>query len=38
MWLVEAFEAVAARTVTLGPREEASLSHLVHPVFASVTV
>jgi hypothetical protein len=35
MWLIEAFEAVAARTVALGPREEAPLSHLVHPVFAA---
>ena len=35
MWLIEAFEAVAARGVSLGPREEAPLSHLVHPVFAT---
>jgi hypothetical protein len=35
MWLIEAFEAVAARVVSLGPREEAPLTHLVHPVFAA---
>jgi hypothetical protein len=35
MWLIEAFELIAARTVTLGPRETASLNDLVHPVFAA---
>ncbi len=35
MWLIEAFEAVAARTVTLGPRESAPLDRLIHPVFAT---
>lgn len=35
LWLIEAFEAVAARTTPLGPREEAPLNHLVHPVFAA---
>ena len=34
-WLIEAFEAVAAKIVSLGPREEAPLNHLVHPVFAA---
>jgi hypothetical protein len=34
-WLIGAFEAVAARTVVLGPRNEAPLRELVHPVFAS---
>jgi hypothetical protein len=34
-WLIEAFEAIAARVVSLGPRREAPLSHLVHPVFAA---
>ena len=33
--LIEAFEAVAARIVSFGPREEAPLNHLVHPVFAA---
>ena len=33
--LIEAFELIAARSVTLGPREDAPLSHLVHPVFAA---
>ncbi len=35
MWLIEAFELIAARTVTLGPRETAPLNDLVHPVFAA---
>jgi len=35
MWLIEAFELIAARTVTLGPRETAPLKGLVHPVFAA---
>lgn len=34
-WLIEAFEAVAAGTVLLGPRHEAPLRQLVHPVFAT---
>lgn len=38
MWLIEAFEAIAAKTVTLGSREEAPLNNLVHPVFASGAV
>ena len=33
--MIEAFEAVAARTVTLGPRESAPLGRLIHPVFAT---
>jgi hypothetical protein len=35
MWLIEAFQAVAARTVTLGPWESAPLGRLIHPVFAT---
>jgi hypothetical protein len=35
MWLVEAFELIARRTITLGPRQEAPLTNLVHPVFAA---
>jgi hypothetical protein len=35
MRLIEAFEFIAARDVTLGPREEAPFSHLVHPVFTT---
>jgi hypothetical protein len=34
-WLIEAFEAVSAGTVVLGPRYEAPLRQLVHPVFAA---
>jgi hypothetical protein len=34
-WLIEAFEVVAARTAVLGPRHEAPLRDLVHPVFAA---
>lgn len=34
-WLIDAFEAVAARTVVLGPRNEAPLRQLVHPVFTA---
>jgi len=34
-WLIEAFEAIAARVVSLGERDEAPLAHLVHPVFAA---
>ncbi len=34
-WLIEAFEAVAARTAMLGPRHQAPLRQLVHPVFAA---
>ena len=34
-WLIEAFEAVAARTAMLGPRQQAPLRQLVHPVFAA---
>ena len=33
--LIEAFEAVAAKAAVLGPREEAHLRELVHPVFAA---
>ena len=35
LWLIEAFEAVAARHAELGIRNEAPLRDLVHPVFAS---
>jgi hypothetical protein len=35
MWLIDAFELIAKRTVILGPREAAPLSDLVHPVFAA---
>jgi hypothetical protein len=35
MWLIEAFELIAARSVTLGPRVAAPLNDLVHPVFAA---
>jgi hypothetical protein len=31
--LVDAFEAVAARQVVLGPRTEAPLRNLIHPIF-----
>jgi hypothetical protein len=34
-WLIEAFELIAAGTVTLGPRQTAPLKDLVHPVFAA---
>lgn len=34
-WLIEAFEAVAARTTVLGPRQQAPLRQLVHPVFTA---
>ena len=34
-WLIEAFEAVTSRITPLGPREEAPLRGLVHPVFAA---
>jgi hypothetical protein len=34
-WLIEAFEAVAARTAVLGSRQQAPLRQLVHPVFAA---
>ena len=34
-WLIEAFEAVAARTAVLGPRQQAPVRQLVHPVFAA---
>ena len=34
-WLIEAFEVVAARTAVLGPRHEAPLRDLVHPVFGA---
>jgi hypothetical protein len=37
-WLIEAFEAVADRYAVLGPRAEAPLRNLVHPVFASGAV
>lgn len=37
-WLIEAFEAVAARHAVLGPRAEAPLRNLVHPVFAAGSV
>jgi hypothetical protein len=35
LWLIEAFEAVAERHAVLGPRAEAPLRSLVHPVFAA---
>ena len=35
MWLIDAFELIAKRTVSLGPRETAPLNGLVHPVFAA---
>ena len=35
MWLIDAFELIAKRAVTLGPRETAPLNNLVHPVFAA---
>jgi hypothetical protein len=35
LWLIEAFEAVAAMHVVLGPRAGAPLRDLVHPVFAA---
>ena len=35
MWLIEAFELIAARTVTLGPRETAPLKDLVRSVFTA---
>jgi hypothetical protein len=34
-WLIEAFEAVAAKTAVLRPREEGHLRELVHPVLAA---
>ena len=34
-WLIAAFEAIAARTAVLGPRQQASLRQLAHPVFAA---
>lgn len=34
-WLIKAFEAVAARTTALRPREEAPLRGLLHPTFAA---
>jgi hypothetical protein len=34
-WLIEAFEAVASRTVSLGCRKQAPMDDLVHPVFAA---
>ena len=37
-WLIEAFEAVAARTAVLGPRQQASLRQLMHPVFGASQV
>jgi hypothetical protein len=33
--LIDAFEAIASRTASLGPREEAPLADLIHPVFAA---
>jgi len=33
--LIDAFEAIATRTVSLGPRVEAPLAELIHPVFAT---
>jgi hypothetical protein len=34
-WLIEAFEAVASRIVSLGPQKVAPLANLVHPVFTA---
>jgi hypothetical protein len=34
-WLIDSFEAIAALTVRLGPREQAPLGGLIHPVFAT---
>jgi len=34
-WLIEAFEAIATRAAVLGPRQQAPLRQLVHPVFAA---
>jgi hypothetical protein len=33
--LIDAFEAIAAQTVKLGPREHAPLGHLLHLVFST---
>jgi hypothetical protein len=33
MWLIEAFELIATKTVTLGPRVTAPVNDLIHPVF-----
>jgi hypothetical protein len=33
--LIDAFEAIATRAVSLGPRVEAALAELIHPVFAA---
>jgi hypothetical protein len=33
--LIDAFEAIAIRTVSLGPRVEAALAQLIHPVFTT---
>lgn len=37
-WLIEAFEVVAAQHAALGPRTQAPLRNLVHPVFATGAV
>jgi len=34
-WLIEAFEAIATRTAVPGPRQQAPLRQLMHPVFAA---
>lgn len=34
-WLIEAFELIASRHIQLGPRNEALIPSLIHPVFAS---
>lgn len=34
-WLIEAFEAIAVKHVSLGPRAEAPLRDLVHPTFTA---
>jgi hypothetical protein len=34
-WLIDAFELIAPQHTTLGPRIEAPLDGLVHPIFAS---
>ncbi len=35
LWLIDAFEAIAAQTVKLGPRKQAPLGRLIHPVFST---
>ena len=35
VWLIDVFETIAALAVRLGPREQAPLGSLMHPVFAT---